>query len=275
MPEGDTIHKVAAALRPFLEGKSIRRARIGKGPRVGLGCAGFAERLEGRWVEVVFARGKHLWIRVEGGIALRSHLGLHGSWHRYAPGEPWKKPEWQASLALWTEREVLVCFNAREVECLVTEGLRTAGFSARLGPDLLAPGTDVGSITRRARQLLDPETQLADVLLDQRVAGGIGNVYKSEILFVEGQHPAAALGQVSDGALQRIFGTARDLMDKNLGAGPRVTRFEADGRGILWVYGRSGRPCLLCGAPIRFERLGRGMRSTYWCPKCQPGPGAV
>lgn len=272
MPEGDTIYKIAAALRPALEGAVLRRLRVGRGPHLSAGCAR-GEDFEGRRVVRVYSEGKHLFIELEGGLLVRSHLGLHGSWHRYRPGEAWRRPERRASLALWTEQDVFVCFNAREVECLNPAGFRRADLSARLGPDLLSPHPDLDAVVRRARELLDPEARLADALLDQRIAAGIGNVYKSEVLFLRGRHPDALLQTASDPVLRGLFEAARDLLLRNLGGGPRTTRFAADGRGKLWVYGRAGRPCYRCGTRIRFARSGRGMRSTYWCPACQPAGG--
>jgi endonuclease-8 len=268
MPEGDTIHKIAAAIQPRLEGEVIRRIRLRPGPRASVGDQ-LEAQLTGRRVDALYARGKHLFIQLEGGLALRSHLGMHGSWHRYRPGEAWRKPQWQASVALWTDSDVFVCFNAREVECLREGSFRRADLGRGLGPDLLAPEVDFDEILRRARELHGGEAPIVDVLLDQRVAGGIGNVYKSEVLFLAGLHPQAAAGQVQDATLRGVFGTARELMRRNLGGGRRVTRFVEDGRGTLWVYGRAGRPCLRCGAVISWARLGRNMRSTYWCPKCQ------
>lgn len=262
MPEGDTIHKLAAAIRPRLVGQGIRRARLG---------LAFAEALSERCVESVYAHGKHLFIRLEGDLLLRSHLGMYGSWHRYAPGERWRKPERQASLALWTDQDVFVCFNAKEVECLAADGIRRADLFTRLGPDLLAATIDLEALPARARAFLESHTLLVDVLLDQRVACGIGNVYKSEVLFIERQNPSTALGQLEDTNLRRLYEVGRELLQRNLGGGPRVTRFARDNAPRLWVYGRRGRPCLACGGEIRYARLGRGRRSTYWCPCCQEG----
>ena len=280
MPEGDTIHKLAAAIRPRLEGRTICQAWVRTEPRGTFkrGPASTAPAadpfldhggLVGHRVERVYAEGKHLFLEFEQGVLVRSHLGMYGDWHRYHPGEPWKKPEWQASLALWTERDVMVCFNAKEVELLKAATIRHANFRNRLGPDLLAPQADLGLAPHRARELLDADAKLVDVLLDQRIASGIGNVYKSEVLFMERQHPLRVLGDTSDGELQSLYARARDLLSRNLGGGPRVTRFVPDGRGSLWVYSRRGRPCFRCGAKIQAGRLGRDMRSTYWCPACQ------
>jgi endonuclease-8 len=108
-----------------------------------------------------------------------------------------------------------------------------------------------------------------DVLLDQGVASGIGNVYKSELLFLEGLRPLAPLGEVPDRALAGLYREARRLLAANLGGGPRRTRFARGPGERLWVYGRRGRPCYRCTATVEGARLGRHLRITYWCPRCQ------
>jgi endonuclease-8 len=117
--------------------------------------------------------------------------------------------------------------------------------------------------------MLDPETIAADVLLDQRPVCGIGNVYKSEVLFLEGIPPRRSLLALADEDLVRLWRTARDLLRRNLGEGRRVTRFANDPDGPHWVYGRAGRACFRCGGPIAGQRLGRAWRPTYWCDSCQ------
>lgn len=264
MPEGDTIHKIAAAIRPRLEGETIRAARVRD--KAGLDC-----RLESlqRRVTAVYARGKHLFIDLDKEFLVRSHLGMYGAWHRYRPGESWRKPERHASLALWTDHDVFVCFNAMEVEVLRSTGIRERNLVNRLGPDLLASTVALDTIVSRAREFLEADTLLVDLLLDQRVAAGIGNVYKSEVLFIEEAYPYARLGDLSDASIRGLYKTARMLLERNLGAGHRVTRFVNDGAARLWVYGRRGKPCLRCASPIRYERAGRAMRSTYWSETCQ------
>ena len=133
MPEGDTVHKIADALRPRLVGERILRATIGHRPRHRV-----PDSLDGRTVQGVHAEGKHLFLTLSGELALRSHLGMYGSWHWYRAHEPWRKPKRQASLALWIKGLVVVCFNARELESLPAAGIRSSNFRSRLGPDLIA-----------------------------------------------------------------------------------------------------------------------------------------
>jgi endonuclease-8 len=263
MPEGDTIHKVAAAMRPRLEGLPLSRAwarDVALPP------------LAGCRVERVDALGKHLVVSLAGGHSIRAHLGMHGSWHRYPVGKPWKRAERQASLVLATSADEFVCFNARDVECLRTAGIRNSNFVARLGPDLIADAPALGELVRRTREFAGADMLIADALLDQRLACGVGNVYKSEVLFLTRCNPWTPLSAVDDERLEGMWRLAARLLRANLGGGRRVTREIADGRGRLWVYGRSGLACLGCGrARVAGRRMGVNHRSTYWCPRCQPG----
>ncbi len=261
MPEGDTIHKIANYLAPRLEARVVQRVRTTD--------ASATRRCAGQRVRSVFAKGKHLFIEFDNDWLLRSHLGMFGSWHRYRDGEAWRKPARQASLELATADDVFVCFNAKEIELVNTPSVRNRIVSARLGPDLAEAGVDTSRLAQRAREFLAGDTPVADVLLDQRIACGIGNVYKSEVLFIEGQLPHVHLDGLSDAALTRCYATAARLIQRNLGGSPRVTRFENDRAGRLWVYGRGGLPCLRCDGRIGSARLGKDHRSTYFCETCQ------
>ncbi len=171
---------------------------------------------------------------------------------------------------LETDTTEFVCFNPREVQLLSRGGIQEKNLLSRLGPDLATAHIDLEAVVQRARSLIDPDTSLVDLLLDQRIAAGIGNVYKSEILFLSRLQPMRALESVDDEQLKDLYRTASSLIRKNLRGGPRITRFDCDGLGRLWVYGRDAQPCLHCGHAIRRQRAGRDQRSTYWCPRCQP-----
>ncbi len=266
MPEGDTIHKIANFLAPCLDQQPVVDLRLAD--------VSAARKCIGRRVSDVVARGKHLFIEFDNGLALRSHLGMHGSWHRYPGGAEWQRPRAQLSVALVTAGWEYVCFNAKEVEIVRIPSVRERIVHGRLGPDLIADRIDPGIIARRAREFVEADELLADALLDQRVASGIGNVYKSDILFIERFAPDTRMAEVDDDDLGRCFATAAELLRRNLGGGRRVTRFEGDGAGSLWVYGRGDLPCLRCDTPIASRRLGRHHRGTYWCPSCQASTDA-
>ena len=261
MPEGDTIHQIAGYMAPKIEGRRIRSGQAPRNPEVALG---------GQRVKRVRAHGKNLFMELDDGHTVRTHLGLHGSWHRYSVDEPWRKPRTRASLFFEIDDDVYVCFSAREVEWLRTSSVRDRIIATRLGPDLIAAPPDLGEILRRARAFGEPDAPMVDVLLDQRIAAGIGNVYKSELLFLERISPRAELQAVADAALVALYEKASRLLRRNLGGGARATRFDENGRGSLWVYRRQDQPCLRCDTPIRMETMGATQRSTYYCPRCQP-----
>ena len=265
MPEGDSIARVAADLREAFEGRVLAGGRLRDYPEV---------TLAGRRVERVSAHGKHLFVELDSGLEVRSHLGMYGRWRRYRP-DPGKRPSPAASIVLRSEHDVWVCYRAMEVECLRVGSLAHRDARRRLGPNLAAASAELDGVAARARALFAPDTPILDVLLDQRVTAGIGNVYKSEVLFIERVHPLTSLGEMDDDGLAALFATAHRLIHANAARGghPRVTRTTEDGRGDKWVYERARRPCLRCNTPVSTQRLGKGLRSTYWCPRCQRARG--
>ncbi len=225
--------------------------------------------LAGRTVEAVESRGKNLLIRLDDGRVLHTHMRMTGSWHVYRPGERWQRPARQARVVLETARYVAVCFSAPVVELLTPGGERRHPALSRLGPDVLSTGFDRDEARRRLRAR--GELPVGEAILAQDALAGIGNIYKSETLFLCGADPFRRIRELSDAELDRIVERARVLMSANLGAGPRSTRGGAGGSPRLWVYRRSGRPCRRCGTTIRMRRQGTDARSTYWCPRCQSG----
>jgi endonuclease-8 len=261
MPEGDTIFRTATRLRPLLQGQTIVAA--------GGSVADFSvDSLIGRTVTSVEARGKHLLIHTDDSRTVHSHLGMHGAWHVYRPGEAWQKAERLAALVIETAETVCVCFNPKLLEMLTATRLRRHPHLSRLGPDLLAECLDVEAILQRFR-VHDP-TPIGEAVMNQTIVCGIGNVYKSEVLFLTEVNPFVAVAELSDEILAQIVHSAKIWMTKNLDRSPRQTRFGLDGT-RLWVYGRSGKTCFACGQRIRVSRQGDLGRTTFWCPGCQ-GP---
>ncbi|CAN5135410.1 Fpg/Nei family DNA glycosylase [soil metagenome] len=261
MPEGDTIHRAAIVLRGALAGQTVRAFRT---PLPAVEAA--AQGLEGRTITAVEAHGKHLLIRFDDGRVLRTHMRMTGSWHHYRPGEAWRKPERRARVVIETEERVAVCFSAPEVEMLSGESAVQGGPVGRLGPDLLDPRVDLDEVVARWRSR--PELPIGVAVMRQTLAAGIGNVYKSEVLFLCGIDPFARVGELEDEALHRVATTARRLLRANLRTTMRTTRRDFGG-GRLWVYRKSGKPCAKCGTVIRMRRQGEDGRSTYWCEGCQ------
>ena len=240
MPEGDTIFRTARTLQAALAGKTVTRfeTMLPKLERI---------PLAGRRVERVFAAGKHLIIQFDGGVQLHTHMRMNGSWHVYRQGQRWRRPRADMRLIIETEDYVAVGFNVPVAEF---------GSAPALGPDLLSPDFDPDEALRRVRE--HGAEEIANVLLNQRVMAGIGNIWKSESLFRSGVDPFTRVGDLDDARLRRIIDNARKLL-----------RASANGRVEPMVYSRGGKPCRRCGTRIASRAQGEGVRLTYWCPTCQ------
>ncbi|HEY9288750.1 MAG TPA: DNA-formamidopyrimidine glycosylase family protein [Candidatus Dormibacteraeota bacterium] len=244
MPEGDTIWRTAAALRRQLLGKLVVDARPDA-----LG------RLKGQRLESVEPNGKHLLMRFERGVVLHSHMRMTGAWHLYRPGERWRQPERRATAVLSFDDAVAVCFAAPVMELTADERLPVQ----HLGPDVLADPFDLDEVVRRV--WLSEPTTLGELLLDQRVCAGIGNIYKCESLWLHRLDPWMDPRGLDDEALRGLYLTARDLMRRNLTTPIRAQRHA--------VHGHARRPCPRCGSAIRIRAQGEQARLTYYCPACQ------
>ncbi|MFT3916513.1 MAG: DNA-formamidopyrimidine glycosylase family protein [Anaeromyxobacteraceae bacterium] len=269
MPEGDTLLRTARTLHRALAGREVTRFETVLAP---LARADADAPVAGRTVERVEAVGKHLLVRFSGGLVLRTHLRMHGTWHVYPAGAPWRRPRAFMRVAVHTAEAVAVGFAIPVAELVPASALPRGPLGA-LGPDLLAPDFDAGEATRRLR--LEPARAIEEALLDQRAVAGIGNVFKSEVLFVAGIHPRRAVADVTAPELERILAVARKQLAVNAAPGhrgPRNTTGSLRPGGALWVYGRAGEPCRRCGAPIALTRRGPDARLTYHCPRCQAGP---
>jgi endonuclease-8 len=268
MPEGDTLARIATVLRPILANKRISaaRGRFG-GPRFDL--------VVGRTVTGVEARGKHLLIGFDNGLTLHTHLGLHGSWHRYRAGETWRRPAARAVAVLATADWTAVCFDAPTVELLETRALAVHPALRALGSDAARGDFDVDSAIAALRKPTRASVPLGDALIDQTALAGLGNVYRSELPFIERLNPFTPLDDVSDAQLRAMVERGAQLVRANSAGGARVTT-PAGTSSDVHVYGRTGRPCLRCGTRIVSKATrahpGAPPRRAYWCPSCQPIP---
>ena len=254
MPEGDTVFRAAAALHTALAGKVLRRSdfRVPRYATVDLSV---------RMVDEAIPRGKHLLIRA-GDAVVHSHLKMEGAWHVYKPGQRWRRPGFQARAVLTVDGAQAVGFDLGILE--VIERSREDDAVGHLGPDLLGPDWDPALAA--ANLARDGERPIGLALLDQSVMAGVGNVYRSELCFLRGVHPATPVAAAGDPS--RWAALAQKLLDFNKNRVARVT--TGDLRRRLWVYGREGRPCLRCGGTIEQGELGEPARVIYWCPHCQP-----
>ena len=239
MPEGDTIFRAARTLNEALAGKVVTRFEtvLPKLARVD-----DQTPLRGRKVERVTASGKNLIIEFSGALVLRTHLRMNGSWHVYRAGERWRKRRDDMRLVIATDDFEAVGFNIPVAEF---------GEVPPHGPDLLGESFDVEEAVKRFEPHADEE--IGNVLLNQQVVAGIGNIWKSETLYVCGINPFTRAG---DCDIRLLLRKARALLQKSTKERPRWS-----------VYERGGQPCRKCGTAI--QRRQQNVRSTYWCPKCQ------
>lgn len=265
MPEGDTIYLAAATLRRSLLGETVTRF---ESVLPALTRIDVDRRVVGRTVDSVDARGKHLLVTFSGDLTLRTHMRMNGAWHVYPPGVRWRRPSRDARLVIETAHAVAVAFNIQDAQLLTAQELARHPQLRSLGPDLLADDFDVEEARRRLRA--QGAVPIADVLLAQRVVAGIGNVFKSEILFLARIHPFTSTAALDAAQLDAIVQIARKVMRASVRVGRRTTRSSLNPNERLWVYGRSAQPCLRCGTPIQAKKTGEDARITYWCPRCQP-----
>ena len=247
MPEGDALHRIATRLQ-VLVGERVEASSPSARGRV----TNVARAVDGRVLESVDAVGKHLLLRFEGGVTVRSHLRMNGRWTVRRRGtSSWRGRPW---LVLRTPRWEAAQWNGP----VLTLDDRP---SRRLGPDLLADDTTVGEVVARLRAT-EPSRLLGDVLLDQRVVAGIGNMWLAELLWHARLSPWLRIGDAADDELERAIGWGREAMRAAV----------SEQRRVRAVYRRAGRQCRRCGATIRSRGLGDANRTAYWCERCQRGP---
>jgi endonuclease-8 len=247
VPEGDSLHRIAGRLQ-VLVGERV--AAESPNPR-GL-ATGVARAVDGRVLQSVEAVGKHLLLRFEGNVVVRSHLRMNGRWRvRELDGPPWRGAPW---LVLRTAQWEATQWNGPVLSLGDTR-------ARNVGPDLLAPETLAHDVVARVRRT-DQSRLVGEALVDQRLVAGIGNMWLSELLWHARVSPLSPLRDVSDEALTAALRWARDAMTASV-EGRRSARA---------VYRRSGRGCPRCGDVITARGLGDANRTAYWCPTCQPPP---
>lgn len=253
------VHRAASALRSALCDRKMIRfdapKLIGVVPQAG------------RLIELVEGRGKHLEIRWDDGIILHTYFRLNGSWQVLRAGESWRLPHDQMRVRIEVPGWVAVCFSAATVETYrAPDAVRHPGLGG-VAPDISRPDADLARCVHLLLAYSERAAPLADVLLDQRVMFGLGNVYRSEVLWACRLNPKAPIGTLTEPDAVRLVNVAATLVRANLRQPEVVTMPGVVGE--LAVYGRRAQPCRRCGEPIRERASGPGGRSLYWCPGCQ------
>ncbi len=277
VPEGDSLHRLARMLHPKLVNRPLSSLTLVRsGART--------EGLVGSRIRGVEARGKNLLVHFEAPWSLHVHLKMNGQVRLSARTSGAKIAMSQASAILETPDQRVVVYGAPIARLLRTRDL-TRDFHLRgLGPDLLGPSFDLDEALARVRT--HGTRALGEVLLDQSAVAGIGNVWKSELCFNLRLDPFAPVARYRDEELSSLLALARTQMVDNV-YGPRrsapdpfeppahrKTRLDRrQGQAPVSVYERAGQPCYDCGTTIELRRQGEQLRSTYFCPGCQPSRG--
>jgi endonuclease-8 len=219
---------------------------------------GLAAAVDGHVLESVRARGKHLLLRFDDGRCVHSHLRMTGSWHVYRAGEPWRRGAGGAWLELSAGGTTAVQFGGPVLELLDRANLALHPVLTKLGPDLLDEDPRIDTAVERARQRSPRQRAIGEVLLDQTVAAGIGNVVRCEALHALRVDPWARLGDLSDATVAALLEQSRCVLQAGVRSGGALPRA---------IYGR--RVCPRCGAVVRRRGQGDQARTVHWCPACQ------
>jgi endonuclease-8 len=254
--EGDSILRIARRLDELLAGREVSVRAPGQRRPAGLPPA----ELDGRALERVESRGKHLVLHFEGGLVLHNHLGMRGSWRIYRAGERWRRLARDAWIAIAGNGSEAVNVGGSTMRITTEAQLLRDPRLARLGPDILAEDFEPAASIARMRGT-NPGISLGEALLGQRLVAGIGNIFKSEGCFEAGVDPTLPLGSLSDEQLGDVLSATRRLMLEAVESGRQPRQ----------VYRRVGQPCPRCGAKLRSQAQGDSARTTYWCADCQAG----
>jgi len=269
MAEGHMIIYWARQIRA-LEGETLQHVDVPSTKQE------WGEVLEGRTLERVDTHGKNLLLRISGALTIRCHALMYGSWQVGEPGMALRKPEKQVRLRLRTPEHEAVFFNGPVVDIMSDEELAQYEPVASLGPDVMKDDFDRDEAWRRLQQHADLE--IGEALLDQTIVAGIGNIFKSEALFVAGIDPRREVGYLSRSEAERIWEAVVPMMWASVEDGGPIATTTGDLRALgrnLYVYRQTNKPCVSrpcgtdCDGAVEQFRQGTNGRTTYWCPACQ------
>jgi endonuclease-8 len=266
VPEGDILRRTAAALDRALTGAVVVRTELRWPTAAGT-------LFDGATVLGTHAYGKHLFTRFDDGRTLHTHLRMEGYWRTHPSGSaPARARDPFIRAVLGTAAWTAVGHRLGMLDVVPTSREHT--LVAHLGPDVLADDfPESGLPEALARVAARGTTPIAEVLLDQTVAAGLGTIYMAESLFARRVWPWTPADRTDAATLYMV---ARTLMQRSVAAlTPTATGETARGRGTR-VHGRAGEPCPRCGTPVAVGTARRPPmeRPVFWCPTCQAAPPA-
>lgn len=266
MPDSDRFHHAAAALRPALVGRPL----IGF---VDLGLDGPSPRL-GRVVESVEVQGRRVLLRFDDDVIIDSlfrspYLAAMGRrfvglWYLYREGQVWPYSESDVAVALTVDGWMAACVHPVSVESYRAQDSRRHPALGGQGPDISQIGADLGRVLHALLFYPDPEASMAEVFADQRVFCGVGNVYRSEVLWANRLNPDALVGSMSRRDLMTLVNSAAGLLNSSL---DQKSRRRSEHQ--FAVYGRNGQACPRCHDTITVSYIGPAEHELYWCRGCQ------
>lgn len=269
MPELPEVETTVRGIAPHLVGRRVEELIV-RQPRLRWPIPAVLRReLPGQKIEDVERRAKYILVHTTAGSAVL-HLGMSGSLRILradaAPGAH-DHVDWRLSGG-----HILRFTDPRRFGCMLWQKPgATHPLLAALGPEPLGGDFDDGYLWRASRGRRAP---VKAFLMDQRVVVGVGNIYAAEALFAAGIHPHRAAGSVSRTRYARLADEVRRILAYAITRGGTTLRDFVSPDGApgyfeqeLFVYGRAGEACKVCGTPIRAVVLGQ--RSTFYCPKCQ------
>ncbi len=260
MAEGPVIRIICDEIREGLKDETIQEV-FTLSKQVS-GSSGL-KSIVGASVDEVDHLGKNIMIHLSSGYSFRIHLMMFGRCEVYKRGEKYREPEARARLALKTSKHELVVFAAPVVELLANEELANHPVLSTLGPDAMKQPFDSELFVTNLRKPENLSRSMGEVLLDQRVLSGVGNIYKSEILFLAKFNPETSVSNLRKAqrkSLSRLIPQVLEDHYSKMKSGHQV-KFK--------VYGRSGRKCMRCGSVISSYLQRPSNRMTYYCPNCQ------
>ncbi|MGH7815166.1 MAG: bifunctional DNA-formamidopyrimidine glycosylase/DNA-(apurinic or apyrimidinic site) lyase [Candidatus Binataceae bacterium] len=276
MPELPEVESIRRILARSAIGRTIVSARIGDSRLRRRVTVNFADAIAGKRIERISRRAKYLIIEIAGDNAILAHLGMSGSLtHRGRGfrGGHFDPRHDHVEFAL-DDGSRLVFNDPRRfgmVRLAPRAELDRTPELARLGPEPLSRDFNADYLAARAR---GRRVAIKNLLMDQRIVAGIGNIYAAEILFDAGVRPARRAGRVTRAEIEKIVAATPIVLRAAISSRGTTFRSYFDSRGRpgrfaaqLRVYGREDEPCRVCGTPIRNVTLGQ--RASFFCPRCQ------
>ena len=272
MPEGHTLHRLATALTDAFAGHPVRVSS----PQGRFGTE--ASQLDGSTLLVAESAGKHLFLDFDADRVVHVHLGLIGGFdvHRGVSAVPATVGQVRLRLVGGGDHTAYADLRGA-TQCSLVTSVRRDEIVGKLGPDPLRPDADPA---RAWTRISKSPRAIGDLLMDQQVMAGVGNVYRAEVLFRRRIHPLRPGRTLRAAQFAAMWADLVELMTDGVRTGridtvhPEHTP-EAMGRparvddhgGEVYVYRRTGQPCLVCGATVRTDVLVG--RNVFWCPQCQ------